>query len=306
MWDLAKKHAIRLPYASVAQIEAAYQFADLQSFLDVYYAGASVLLDEDDFFKLMWSYLCRCREQNIVHAEIMFDPQAHTGRGISYQTFMPGFIKAIARAEDEWGMSVKLILSFLRHLSEEEAFTTLAQAKPYYRFIEAVGLDSSEKGHPPAKFKNVFARARQLGFKVVAHAGEEGPSDYIWQAIHLLGVDRIDHGVRCLEDPALVSLLRERQIPLTVCPLSNLKLKVIKDMGQHTLFTLLEQDLLVTVNSDDPTYFGGYLNKNFNVLHEALNMDAQQLRKLVSNSFKASFMEDAQKQHWIDKVNAYF
>lgn len=306
MWSLAAKHNITLPYKNVAQIKAAYQFSNLQSFLDIYYAGASVLLDEDDFFALMWSYLCKCKEENIVHAEIMFDPQTHTERGIGYDIFMPGFLKAIDKARQQWGMSVKLILSFLRHLSEQEAFDTLEQARPYYRYIDAVGLDSSEKGHPPVKFRRVFAQVRKLGFRVVAHAGEEGPADYIWQAIHTLGVDRIDHGVRCLEDPDLVALLKQRQIPLTVCPLSNLKLKVIRDMRQHSLFTLMDEGLLVTVNSDDPTYFGGYLNQNFEALDTALGMTKNQLQALVVNSFKASFLTQDEKAHWIKEVNRHF
>ena len=306
MWSLAAKHNITLPYKNVTQIKAAYQFSNLQSFLDIYYAGASVLLDEDDFFALMWSYLCKCKEENIVHTEIMFDPQTHTERGIGYDIFMPGFLKAIDKARQQWGMSVKLILSFLRHLSEQEAFDTLEQAKPYYRYIDAVGLDSSEKGHPPVKFRRVFAQVRRLGFRIVAHAGEEGPADYIWQAIHTLGVDRIDHGVRCLEDPELVALLKKRQIPLTVCPMSNLKLKVIKDMRQHTLFTLMDKGLLVTVNSDDPTYFGGYLNRNFEALDTALGMTKNQLQALVVNSFKASFLSEDKKTHWIKEVNRHF
>ncbi|MBD3584914.1 adenosine deaminase [Salinimonas sp. HHU 13199] len=306
MWSLAAKHNITLPYKNVAQIKAAYQFSNLQSFLDIYYAGASVLLDEDDFFALMWSYLCKCKEENIVHTEIMFDPQTHTERDIGYDIFMPGFLKAIDKARQQWGMSVKLILSFLRHLSEQEAFDTLEQAKPYYRYIDAVGLDSSEKGHPPVKFRRVFAQVRRLGFRIVAHAGEEGPADYIWQAIHTLGVDRIDHGVRCLEDPELVALLKKRQIPLTVCPLSNLKLKVINDMRQHSLFALMDKGLLVTVNSDDPTYFGGYLNRNFEALDAALGMTKNQLQALVINSFKASFLTQDEKAHWIKEVNRHF
>ncbi|AXR06176.1 adenosine deaminase [Salinimonas sediminis] len=304
MWQLAQKHQVILPYSSVAEIEAAYQFDSLQSFLDLYYAGADVLRDEDDFYQLMWSYLCRCREQNIVHAEIMFDPQTHTLRGVDYAVFMAGFDKAITQARQDWGMSVLLILSFLRHLSEAEAFDTLAQAAPYYSMISAVGLDSSELGHPPEKFARVFAKVRELGFKVVAHAGEEGPAEYIWQAIELLEVDRIDHGVRCQEDETLLALIKQRQIPLTVCPLSNLKLKVINDMAQHNILQLLDEGLLVTVNSDDPTYFGGYLNDNYVQLEQALAMNDAQLKQLLINSFKASFLPPAQQQQWIDQINA--
>lgn len=304
MWQLAGKHNIDLPYDSVAAIEAAYQFSDLQSFLDIYYAGADVLRDEDDFYQLMWAYLGRCREENIVHTEIMFDPQTHTERGIGYDIFMPGFLRAIEQAKAEWGISVQLILSFLRHLSEEEAFDTLAQAEAWYPLISAIGLDSSELGHPPEKFKRVFDKVRALGFKIVAHAGEEGPADYIWQALDLLQVDRIDHGVRCQEDPVLLERVKQEQIPLTVCPISNLKLKVIDDMRQHNILQLLDAGLLVTVNSDDPTYFGGYLNENYEQLHQALGMNEAQLKALVINSFKASFLPEAEKQQWITKVNA--
>lgn len=304
MWQLAGKHNIELPYNSVAAIEAAYQFSDLQSFLDIYYAGADVLRDEDDFYQLMWAYLSRCREENIVHTEIMFDPQTHTERGIGYDIFMPGFLRAVEQAKAEWGISVQLILSFLRHLSEEEAFDTLAQAEAWYPHISAIGLDSSELGHPPEKFKRVFDKVRTLGFKIVAHAGEEGPADYIWQALDLLQVDRIDHGVRCQEDPVLLERVKQEQIPLTVCPLSNLKLKVIDDMRQHNILQLLDAGLLVTVNSDDPTYFGGYLNENYEQLHQALGMNEAQLKALVINSFKASFLPEAEKQQWIAKVSA--
>ena len=217
MWELAQKHRISLPYHSVEEIEKAYNFSDLQSFLDLYYAGADVLRDEDDFYQLMMAYLQRCHQENVVHTEIMFDPQTHTDRGVPFSTFMKGFLKAIQVAKGEYGISVKLIMSFLRHLSEAQALQTLQDAEPWYDVIDAVGLDSSELGHPPEKFERVFAEARTLGFKVVAHAGEEGPPDYIWQAINLLSVDRIDHGVRCQEDEELMELIKHRQIPLTVC-----------------------------------------------------------------------------------------
>ena len=304
MWQLAQKHNIELPYDSVAAIEAAYQFSDLQSFLDIYYAGADVLRDEDDFYQLMWAYLSRCHEENIVHTEIMFDPQTHTERGVGYDIFMPGFLRAIDQAKAEFGISVQLILSFLRHLSEEDAFDTLAAAEAWYPHIDAFGLDSSELGHPPEKFKRVFDKVRAQGFKIVAHAGEEGPAEYIWQAIDLLQVDRIDHGVRCQEDSALLERVKQEQIPLTVCPLSNLKLKVIDDMRQHNILQLLDEGLLVTVNSDDPTYFGGYLNENYEQLHQALGMTEDQLKALVINSFKASFLPETEKQQWIAKVDA--
>lgn len=303
MWRLAKKHSITLPYASVEEIEKAYNFRDLQSFLDIYYAGANVLREEEDFFELMWAYLSKCHEQNIVHTEIMFDPQTHTERGIGFDIFMPGFLKAMAKAEELYGVTSLLIMSFLRHLPEASAFSTLEAAKPYYEYITAVGLDSSELGHPPSKFERVFEGAKKLGFKIVAHAGEEGPADYIWQAIDILGVNRIDHGVRCLEDDALTQFLKESQLPLTVCPLSNLKLRVVDDMKKHNIVTMLNKGLLVTVNSDDPTYFGGFLNENFEALVDALGIDEATVKTLAANSFKASFMSEEKKRHYIDLID---
>lgn len=302
MWRLAEKHSITLPYASVEEIEAAYNFKDLQSFLDIYYAGAGVLIDEDDFFDLMWEYLTRCHEENIVHTEIMFDPQTHTERDIGFDVFMPGFLRAKQKAQDEYGISSFLIMSFLRHLPESSAFETLEAAKPYYRNIKAVGLDSSELGHPPSKFERVFKKAKDLGFKIVAHAGEEGPAAYIWEAIKLLDVDRIDHGVRCQEDELLMAYLKEKQIPLTVCPLSNLKLCVIDDMKQHNILALLDAGLLVTVNSDDPTYFGGFLNANFEALANSLDVNEETIKSLAINSFKASFLSDEDKAKYIQQV----
>ena len=302
MWRLAEKHSVSLPYASVEEIEAAYNFKDLQSFLDIYYAGAGVLKDEDDFFALMWEYLARCHEESIVHTEIMFDPQTHTERGIGFDVFMPGFLKAMKKAEDEYGISSFLIMSFLRHLPESSAFETLELAEPFYHHIKAVGLDSSELGHPPSKFERVFKKAKALGFKIVAHAGEEGPASYIWEAIELLDVDRIDHGVRCQEDEHLMDYLTKKQIPLTVCPLSNLKLCVIDDMKQHNIITLLERGLLVTVNSDDPTYFGGFLNENFEALASALDINERVIKELAINSFKASFLSEERKTYFIDKI----
>jgi adenosine deaminase len=302
MWDLAQKHNITLPFSSVEAIQTAYQFDNLQGFLDLYYQGADVLRDEDDFFSLMWGYLCKCHEQNIVHTEIMFDPQTHTIRGIGYAVFMPGFARAIEKAQTEFGMSVYLILSFLRHLSEQSAFETLDQARPYYAMITAVGLDSSELGNPPSKFQRVFAQAKALGFKLVAHAGEEGPADYVWEAIHLLQVDRIDHGVRCVDDPALMTYLKAHKIPLTVCPLSNLKLCVVQEMTQHNIMDLLNDGLLVTVNSDDPSYFGGYLTENFTAIVSSLSVSEEALVKLVSNGISASFLPDKEKQHWLAQI----
>jgi adenosine deaminase len=286
----------------VEEIEAAYNFKDLQSFLDLYYAGAGVLIDEEDFFTLMWEYLTKCHQENIVHTEIMFDPQTHTERGIGFDVFMPGFLRAMEKAQTEFGVSSFLIMSFLRHLPESDAFDTLAAAQPYYDQIKAVGLDSSELGHPPSKFERVFKKAKDLGFKIVAHAGEEGPASYIWEAIELLDVDRIDHGVRCQEDDSLMAYLKDKQIPLTVCPLSNLKLCVIDDMKQHNIISLLEAGLLVTVNSDDPTYFGGFLNANFEALQKALSVSDDNIKLLAINSFKASFLEDEVKKKFIEQV----
>jgi adenosine deaminase len=296
MMQLAKKNAVELPYDNIQQVRSAYQFDDLQSFLDLYYFGASVLLVEDDYYQLMLAYLKKCDEDNVVHTEIMFDPQTHTERGIGFEVFMPGFLRAIEDAQAKSGISVLLIMSFLRHLSEYEAINTLNQAKPYLSHISAVGLDSSEVNNPPEKFKNVFALARGLGLKCVAHAGEEGPPEYIYSAINNLQVDRIDHGVRCVEDPELVALLIEKKMPLTVCPLSNVKLCVFDNMQQHNILDMLEKGLVVTVNADDPSYFGGYMNDNFHAMAEALPMTKKHVIQLVENSFKASFLEDPKKQ----------
>ncbi|MEP4889763.1 MAG: adenosine deaminase [Aliiglaciecola sp.] len=301
--ELSKKHHVDLPYKSIDEIHAAYNFEDLQSFLDLYYLGASVLVDEDDFYQLMWRYLLKCKEQNIVHTEMMFDPQTHTDRGIPFATFMPGFVRAMDDAAQQWGQSSLLIMSFLRHLTEQEAIDTLAAAKPYLQHIEAVGLDSSELGNPPEKFVRVFEQAKSLGLACVAHAGEEGPADYIWQALKLLKVDRVDHGVRCVGDPKLLQTLAETQMPLTVCPLSNTKLCVFDDMKEHNILDLLAKDILVTVNSDDPSYFGGYLNENFEALQQALNLNQSQLVTLVKNGFTGSFLSEQQKAHWIAQID---
>lgn len=303
MMALANKHNIDLPYSSIEEVKEAYQFEDLQSFLDLYYLGASVLVDEQDFYQLMWQYLSQCKSQNIVHAEIMFDPQTHTHRGIGFDVFMSGFNRAIQDAKSQWGMSCQLILSFLRHLPEQDAIETLEQAKPYLHMVDTVGLDSSEAGNPPTKFTRVFNQAKALGLKSVAHAGEEGPADYVWQALELLNVDRIDHGVRSVEDPKLIKELINRQMPLTVCPLSNTKLRVFSNMSEHNILSMLESGVLVTVNSDDPSYFGGYLNENYIALHNALNLTKDQLIKLVKNSFTASLISPKRKKHWLNKVD---
>lgn len=303
MMKLAKKHQVSLPYASIEEVQKAYDFHNLQSFLDLYYLGASVLRDEDDFYQLMMAYLTKCRSDNVVHAEIMFDPQTHTERGIGFDIFMSGFAKAMAQAKAEWGQSSLLIMSFLRHLSEQSALDTLEQAKEHLHLIEAVGLDSSELGNPPEKFAKVFAEAKKLGLKRVAHAGEEGPPDYIWGATHVLDVHRVDHGVRSIEDDALVEYLVENNIPLTVCPLSNTKLKVFQHMSEHNILVLLDRGLLVTVNADDPSYFGGYLNDNYFALIEHLSLSHEQLKQLVKNGFEASFLSESQKQQWLAKIN---
>lgn len=297
--QLAQKHGTALPYKTEAEVQAAYDFKDLQSFLDIYYLGAGVLIDEQDFFDLMFRYLSRCRDEGIVHTEMMFDPQTHTDRGIAFDVVMDGFLRAMQKARAEWGQSSALIMSFLRHLDEDSAFTTLTQAEPYRSEIQSVGLDSSELGHPPEKFARVYEEAASQGYRLVAHAGEEGPPDYIWQALQLLKVERIDHGVRCLEDEALVSHLVAQQIPLTVCPLSNVRLCVFPTLADHPLIKMLEVGLNVTVNSDDPPYFGGYLMDNFNALHQDLGLSLEQAKQLARNSLKSSFLTDQQKAEWL-------
>jgi adenosine deaminase len=305
MMALAAKHQVNLPYATIDDVRHAYNFDNLQSFLDLYYLGASVLRDEDDFYRLMWDYLCKCKEDNVVHTEIMFDPQTHTERGIGFEVFMPGFMRAIAQAEQEWGQSTLLIMSFLRHLSEESAFETLASAQPYLSMITAVGLDSSELGNPPQKFARVFAKAKTLGLLRVAHAGEEGPAEYIWSALNDLDVHRIDHGVRSVDDPVLMQTLAQKQMPLTVCPLSNIKLCVFNHMREHNILSLLDSGLLVTVNADDPSYFGGYLNENFHALAAHLPISHAQIKTLAENSFKASFMDEDKKATWLAQIAAH-
>lgn len=303
--DLAARNQVEIPYKTLADVQAAYEFEDLQSFLDIYYAGASVLLHESDFFDLMYAYLKRCKEQNIVHAEIMFDPQTHLERNISFATMFNGYKKALDQAADEWGQSTSLIMCFLRHLSEESAFEVLKEAEPFREHILSVGLDSSELGHPPGKFERVYTEARNQGYRAVAHAGEEGDPSYIWGALDLLKVERIDHGVRCLEDDELVARLIKEQTPLTVCPLSNVRLCVYDQLDQHPLLKMLDQGLLVTVNSDDPPYFGGYLNDNFLGLIEALDLNTEQALALAKNSIKASFVTEEQKQIWLDAISAF-
>jgi adenosine deaminase len=302
MFKLARKNGIQIPYGSVEEVKKAYNFNSLQSFLDIYYAGANILIDASDFYELTWAYFLRCKAQNIVHTEIMFDPQTHTKRGIAFKTVIEGIVKAQIKAKEELGISSFLIMSFLRHLSQEEAFVTLNESLPFKDKIMAVGLDSSEFGNPPSKFQEVFAKAKEYGYKLVAHAGEEGDSSYIKEALNLLHVSRIDHGIRCDEDENLVEYLKQKQIPLTVCPLSNVKLKAVDKMQNHNILKLLEKGLLVTVNSDDPAYFGGYLNENFYALVESLHVSQAQIQKLVKNSFEASFLSKVEKEVFIKKI----
>ena len=287
MFQLAERNKIALPWDSIDTLRSAYNFNNLQEFLDIYYQGANVLQTEQDFYDLTWAYLQKCEEQNVLHVEPFFDPQTHTARGVSIEVAITGISEALGDARDLLGISSGLILSFLRHLSEDDAFHTLQQAMPFRDLFFAVGLDSSEAGNPPSKFTNVFAQARAEGLLAVAHAGEEGPPEYIWQALDLLKVSRIDHGVRAWEDPRLMARLIEEQIPLTVCPLSNTKLRVYQDMSEHPILQMLEQGAMVTVNSDDPAYFGGYLTENFHALHTDLGMSKEQAQRLAENSLNA-------------------
>lgn len=298
----AARHGIALPYPSVEALRAAYQFSDLQSFLDIYYAGCDVLRDEADFFDLALAYFERAQADRVVHAEIFFDPQTHTARGVAMGTVIDGLVRAQVEAERRWGLTSKLILCFLRHLSEADAFATLEAAGPYRHHLAGVGLDSGERGNPPAKFTRVFQAARALGLIPVAHAGEEGPASYIREALDLLGVVRIDHGVRCDEDPALVAELVARRIPLTVCPLSNLKLRVVADLADHNLGRLLAAGVCVTINSDDPAYFGGYLGDNYRATAAALDLDAAALRQLAANAIEASWLPAARKAALLAEV----
>ena len=304
MFAIAQRNQIDIPYKSVEEVKQAYNFHNLQSFLDIYYAGANVLIHEQDFYDLAWAYFEKCAEDRVVHTEMFFDPQTHTDRGIAFETVINGLQRACDDAKAKFGISSHLIMCFLRHLSEEAALETLAQALPYKDQIIAVGLDSSEVGHPPSKFERVFAKAREAGFLVVAHAGEEGPAEYVWEALDLLQVNRIDHGVRSEEDPVLMQRLIAEKMPLTVCPLSNLKLCVVDDMAQHNIRRLLQQGVQVTVNSDDPSYFGGYMNDNFIAITDALDLTAAELKQLALNSFEASFISTEEKQKWAAEIAA--
>lgn len=305
MFAIAERNHLKLKYHSVDELKSAYNFNNLQEFLDIYYSGASVLLEEQDFYDLTWAYLLKIHEQKVLHTEIFFDPQTHTSRGVPFQKVITGIHRALEDGREKLGVSYCLILSFLRHLSEESAFEVLEQALPYKDWLTAVGLDSSEKGHPPVKFERVFEKARNEGFLTVAHAGEEGPPEYVWEALSVLHVSRIDHGNRSLEDTLLVEELVKRRMPLTVCPLSNLKLKVVKDLTQHPLSDMLLRGLVPTVNSDDPAYFGGYINENYSSVAHALQMTKEQVAQLARNSFSASFLDPGTKSVCLAKLDHY-
>lgn len=305
MFELARRNAIPIPFASVEEVRAAYAFSNLQDFLDIYYQGMSVLVTEQDFHDLTAAYLARAHADNVRHVEIFFDPQGHTQRGVAFDTVIAGITRALGEARERHGLTSKLILCFLRHLSEAEAEATLDAALPWLDRIDGVGLDSSEVGHPPSKFERVFARARGLGLKLVAHAGEEGPPAYVVEALDLLKVDRIDHGNRSLEDPALVRRLADAGLCLTVCPLSNLKLCVVDDIAAHPLRTMLDAGLAATVNSDDPSYFGGYVNANYRAVADALDLSKAELVTLARNSFTGSFLEDGERDRHLAAIDAY-
>lgn len=305
MFALARRNGVALPHADVEALRAAYRFTNLQDFLDLYYQGMSVLQQEQDFYDLTMAYLRRVAQDNVRHTEIFFDPQGHTGRGVAFATAFGGIERALKDGERSLGITSRIILCFLRHLSAEDAMRTLDEAMPYRDRIVGVGLDSSEKDHPPAQFKAVFDKARAAGFRAVAHAGEEGPPDYIWSALDDLKVERIDHGVRALEDPELMVELARRKMPLTVCPLSNVRLCVYDDMTAHPLKMMLDRGLVVTVNSDDPAYFGGYVNDNYYAVRQALALSDAELAMIARNSFGAAFLDDATKEKYIAEVDAY-
>ncbi|MBI9051601.1 MAG: adenosine deaminase [Anaerolineaceae bacterium] len=305
MFEIADRNEISLPFPNVEAVRAAYQFSNLQDFLDIYYAGANVLLHEQDFYDLTWEYLTRVYRQNVRHVEIFFDPQTHTERGVAFETVISGIREALRDAREQLHMTYKIIPNFLRHLSAESAMQTFEQALPFGKWITAFGLDSSEVGHPPSKFKSVFDRVRAEGFLTVAHAGEEGPPAYVWEALNVLKASRIDHGVLSMEDAELVAYLKKHKIALTVCPLSNVKLRVFDKMESHNLKQLLHAGLRATINSDDPAYFGGYMNENFLAVQEALDLEKEQIVTLVKNSFEASFLSDADTNCYLAELEAY-
>ena len=302
MFSFAKRNNIQISFNDINEVKKAYNFSNLESFLKIYYEGTKVLLNEQDFFELTWAYALKCKEDNIVHTEIFFDPQTHTKRGIGFDIVINGIYKALIKAEKEFGLSFKIIMCFLRHLNEEECFNILDKALTHKDKIFGVGLDSSEMGNPPKKFEKLFKKAAENNFITVAHAGEEGPTEYMWEALNLLNVKRIDHGVQCLKDEKLVERLSKSQIPLTVCPLSNIKLKIFDKLKDHNLKKMLDKKLMVMVNSDDPAYFGGYLNQNLIETQAALNLSFQDIKILLINSFKSSFLNDERKNFWINKI----
>jgi adenosine deaminase len=305
MFKIARRNNVSIRYTSVEEIRAAYKFSSLQDFLDIYYEGAGILTTEEDFYDLTFAYIQKAVSQNVLHSEIFFDPQTHTGRGIKFSTVINGIHKALADAEEKLGISTGLIMCFLRDLDESAAMKTLKEALPYRDRIIAVGLDSAEIGNPPSKFQEVFTRAREAGFLTVAHGGEEGPAEYVREALELLKVSRVDHGNKCLDNDELAGELIRFKIPLTVCPLSNLRLKLIDSMQEHPLRRMMEKGLLVTVNSDDPAYFGGYINENYLAITKALNLTADDVCKLARNSFEASFLEESKKDKMFAKVHEY-
>jgi len=302
LFKLAKRNNIQIPYTNIEEVKSAYNFSDLKSFLNVFYQGSKVLVKEQDFFDLTWAYTLKCKEDNVVHTEVFFDPQTHINRKINFDVIINGIFKALQKANKEFGLTSKIIMCFLRHLDEASAFQVLDQALIHKDKIIGVGLDSSELGHPPKKFERVFKKAIEKGFLTVAHAGEEGPPEYIWQALNLLKVKRIDHGVQCLLDVKLVQKLKDDQIPLTVCPLSNIKLRVFKNLKEHSLKKMLNKGLMVMVNSDDPAYFGGYINQNFIECQKALNLSMEDVKTLIINSFNSSFLKEEKKQEWIKQI----
>ena len=303
MFKLSKRNKIEIPFKTVEEVKSAYNFSNLDSFLKIYYEGSKVLVTEEDFFDLTWEYILKCKQDNIVHTEIFFDPQSHLPRGVSFETVINGIDRALKKAEKNFNISSKIIMCFLRHLDENSCFEVLKQACNHRDKIIGVGLDSSEKGNPPTKFKRLFDLAIKEGFLTVAHAGEEGPPQYIWDSLNLLKIKRIDHGVQCLNDEELVNKLVKEQIPLTVCPLSNIKLCVFENLKNHNLKKMLKKGLRVMVNSDDPAYFGGYLNKNLIETSKALDLDINDIKTLILNSFKSSFLDDEKKNDWIKSIN---
>ena len=305
LFKLAKRNSIQLPFNSVNEVKKAYQFSNLQDFLDIYYQGAEVLLHKQDFYDLTWAYLLMCKQQNVMHVEPFFDPQTHTVRGVPFETIVSGIAEALADGKAKLGITSRLIMCFLRHLSEESAIETLKSSEQFTDVIYGVGLDSAEMGNPPEKFINVFSKAKGMGYKLVAHAGEEGPASYIWSSLDVLNVQRIDHGIRAIDDPDLMLRLIESQIPLTICPLSNVKLRVFDTMASHTILDMLDLGVCVTVNSDDPSYFGGYMTENFLALYDSLELSRDQAIRLINNSIDASFAEGSRKKELSNLLQTY-